>query len=354
MSIWKIKEVDGGFPRLGGTAALADASLDELRVLLCLVSAGGRVSDPADLAAAAGCSKPRARSALRYWEEVGVTEQVEEEAVAEQEVPVAVGAETTKKPLRESGEIAEAPAREIAKVVTEQDLATFIDTCQQTVGRLFNTRELNSLTGLIEAMPFSQEYILTLISYCIRKTGKFSFSYLEKVAHTMLERELLTVEQLNAYLEAAERFASQEWRLRRMLGFGERRLTDKETERLMRWTGEYGFGEGIIGIAYDIAVNQTGKVSLPYMDKLLTRFHEAGCGTVGEVEAFLEKEQAEHAASKLPRRAGKPGERKTSAFATGAGEGDKTATRGSSFQRGDYMAAALRRSYGDDGAEDDK
>ena len=335
--MWKIKEVNGAFPPLGGTAALADASPEELRVLLCLVAAGGSVSDPAALAAAAGCSKPRARSALRYWEEVGVTEETEDGALP-----------APKKPLRPAVETREAPAHEIASTVTRETLAGFIDTCQQTVGRVFNTKELNALTALVEDMPFSREYILILISYCMKKTRKFSFTYLEKVAHSMLEKECLTVEQLNAHLAAAEKFASREWQLRRLLGIGERRLSSREQEYLLRWTGEFDYGVEIIGIAYDITVNHTGKISLPYMDKLLTRFHAAGCGTVSAVEELLENEQAERAAKQIAR---PENGKKSGQFATGAGEGDPTATRGSSFNRQDYMAAALRRSYGDDGKD---
>lgn len=339
MKMWKIRDVNGAFPPLGGTAALADASQEELRVLLCLVAAGGRVSDPAELAAAAGCSKPRARSALRYWEEVGVTEEVEDGVAA---------APASKKPLRPAVETKEAPAHEIAETVTRETLAGFIDTCQQTVGRVFNTKELSALTSLVEDMPFSREYILVLISYCMKKTRKFSFTYLEKVAHSMLEKECLTVEQLNAHLAAAERFASREWQLRRLLGIGERRLGSREQEYLLRWTGEFDYGVEIIGIAYDITVNHTGKISLPYMDKLLTRFHAAGCTTVSAVEELLENEQAERAAKQISRQGN---DKKAGQFSTGAGEGDPTATRGSSFDRQDYMAAALRRSYGDDGKD---
>ncbi len=337
--MWKIKDVNGAFPPLGGTAALADASPEELRVLLCLVAAGGESDDPAALATAAGCSKPRARSALRYWEEVGVTEEV---------AAGAASVSPKKKPLRPLNEARETPAHEIAKVITQKTLAGFIDTCQQTVGRQFNTGELNILTSLVEDMPFSREYILILISHCMKKTRKFSFIYLEKMAHSMLEREYLTVEQLNAYLADCEKFASQEWKLRRLLGIGERKLGSREEAYLLRWTGEYHYGEEIIGIAYDITVNHTGKISMPYMDKLLTRFHEAGCATVAEVEALLEQEQAERAAGQL---APKNGGQKAGQFATGAGEGDPSATRGSSFDRQDYMTAALRRSYGDDGKE---
>ena len=323
-------------PPLGGSAALLDASTEELRVLLCLLTGTDR-KDAAALAAAAGCSTARAKSALRYWEEVGVLNG--ETAAVE-------------RPLKRSDEPEELPAAEIARTINELELSAFIDQCQQVVGHIFNTRELNALTALIEEMPFSQEYLLTLVGYTRRKVKnkRFSVRYLEKVAHSMLERECLTVEQLNEYLARAERFSAEEWRLRRLFGIGERQLGSREEECFLRWTGDYLYGEEIIGIAYDITVNRTGKVNLPYIDKLLSSFHAAGCRTVREVEEYLDKERAEHAARGLAKRGGKG--KKDTTFTTGQGESDPSATKGSSFRPDDYLSAALRRSYGDDGKEE--
>lgn len=336
MKIWKLNQKDGAFPALGGTSALLDASPEELRVLLCLCELGE--AEPAALASAAGCSRARVGAALRYWQEVGAACEGE----ADEEKPIVP-------PVHE--ESAEARAAEVAESISREDAAAFIDTCQQTVGRIFTVRELNILSTLIEEMPFSREYLLTLISYVKTKTKKFSFHYLEKVAHTMLERECVTVEALQEYLAAVERFSSAEWQLRRLLGIGERRLGSREEAYFLRWTGDFAYGVEIIGIAYDITVNQTGKASLPYMDKLLTRFHEAGARTEREVEELLDRERAEHATKKTAAKVTK-GNKKNTEFSTTASESDPTATQGSSFSGTDYLAAALRRSYGDDGTDE--
>ncbi len=337
MKIWKLNQKGGAFPTLGGTSALLDASPEELRVLLCLCELGE--AEPAALASAAGCSRARVGAALRYWQEVGAACEGEADDGVRYALP----------PVDE--ESAEARAVEVAESISREDAAAFIDTCQQTVGRIFTVRELNILSTLIEEMPFSREYLLTLISYVKTKTKKFSFHYLEKVAHTMLERECVTVEALQEYLAAVERFSSAEWQLRRLLGIGERRLGTREEAYFLRWTGDFAYGVEIIGIAYDITVNQTGKASLPYMDKLLTRWCEAGARTEREVEELLDRERAEHATKKTAAKVTK-GNKKNTEFSTTASESDPTATQGSSFSGTDYLAAALRRSYGDDGTEE--
>lgn len=344
----------GGFPALGGTAALSDASPEELRVLLCVVEAEAccRPFTVESLAAGAGVSSARVGSALRYWQEVGVL--VEDGEEEEPSKPTEVVEEKKEKPIKRpvvGKDVRPLGGEETAAVVEREHLGRFIDACQQLAGRVLSTPDLQMLVSLVDELPFSQEYLITLASFCKRRSAhaRFSVRYFAQVAYDMLERECLTEEQLGAYIAAYERFSAEEWRLRKLLGMGERRLTPKERNYFINWTG-YGYGEEIIGIAYDIAVDRTGKISLPYMDKLLGAFYAAGCQTEADVRAYLERERGEHEAKKLLQH--KPGKAKDKAtYATGKSEQDKSATAGSSFRSGDYMAAALRRSYGDDGEE---
>ena len=366
-----IAYADGKFPPLGKTDALKDASPDELRVLLCLIEEG-RVAENGigALARAAGCPQARAKSAISYWREVGILREEENTlptasvitspamAAAEAAADEEERAERRMRPLRSlrAASPLERTAAENAAIIEEKDLAAFIEACEQTAGRQFNPSEINALLDIEEEFPFSHEYLLTLISYTCRRARKFSFGYLRKVAVSMMENDCLTPEALNAHLAAEERFASEEWKLRRLLGIGDRKLGSRERTAFVRWTGELAYGEEIVGIAYDITVNQTGKASIPYMDKLLTRFHMAGCRTVADVEEFLEKDRAEHDARRLSRHTGTGKGAKTEkdhSFRTGVTKDDPSATRGTSFDTQDYLCAALRRSYGDDGTEDE-
>ena len=346
----------------GGGAELREASPEELRVLIC-TAAEGRADDAsvAVIAELAGCSTARVKAALRYWQALHVlcTEEEAPAAVSEQTADPAKTADTTevaadpapkKPPLRPVSE-GEGGTQEAADTIRDRRLAGFIDTCQATVGRVFNTRELTTLTSLLNDLPFSEEYLLTLIAYCKKKAKRFSFVYLEKTAYSMLERELLTTDDLNGYLAALDRFSSVEWKLRRLLGIGDRKLSAREQEYFMRWTGELGYGEDVIGIAYDITVDRLGKISLAYMNKLLLRFHEAGARDERAVNDLLDRERAEHAVSPVSQHTGAAKGKKEKAFATGASAEDPSATKGASFKREDFFAAALRRSYGDDGEE---
>jgi hypothetical protein len=344
------------FPALSASAALIDATQEELRVLLCLIEAveRGLPTEAEAIASAAAVSAARAASSLRYWAEVGVLTEETEAAQAAAPTPATGEEEKAAPPAEPSANwVAERrmlTGEETAAVVEREQMAAFIDACQQLAGRVFSTPDVEMLVSLCDELPFSHEYMMTLASFCKRRSGRarFSVRYLSKVAYSMLERECLTVEQLEAYIAAYEKFSGEEWKLRKLFGMGERKLSQREQEYFLAWTG-FGYGEEVVGIAYDIAVDRTGKASLPYIDKLVRAFHAAGCQSEADVQRYLERERQEHAAKKLTAHAGGQTGKKEKTFSTGKSGEDASATGGSSFRSKDYMAAALRRSYGDDG-----
>ena len=74
-----------------------------------------------------------------------------------------------------------------------------------------------------------------------------------------------------------------------MLSIGNRNLSPKEKELLTKWSKDYGYFTEIVTFAYNICVENTNKVSLSYIDKVLTRWYEAGCRTVTECRAKSEE-----------------------------------------------------------------
>ena len=114
-----------------------------------------------------------------------------------------------------------------------------------------------------------------------------------------------------------------------MFGIGSRKLTPREERAFLTWTQEYGYGEEVIGAAYDVTVSATNKASVAYTDKILAHWHEAGVRTPAEAEALLCREREEKA------KVSRPAPRKQ----------QKEAERASSFDVGDFFQRALERSY---------
>ena len=311
------------------TEAFYSASDEELRVLALLLSS----DEP--LSAEELCEKAHletlgdAKDALAFWRGAGLIKT----SSAKKETPTVTEAEKPKKkPVRSADELPEYSGSELSSLIEKGNLASFIEACQEIYGKVLSTTDINILVGLREELHFECEYICLLLGYY--KGGQNDeprkpMRYIEKTAFSLYDRGILSFEQLEAHIEKDRLMHSREGGLRRLFGIGERALTAKEEEAFTRWCVEYNYDDALIGLAYDLTVGATGKASVLYADKIISRWNTAGCKTLADVNALLEQEKVEKAAKKPPK---------------SAKEAEKDEMR--SFEVEDFFAHALDRSYG--------
>lgn len=312
-------------PRLAGSDLLKEAGADELRVLFCLCETGGGTAE--EFSAPTGLDVPSVESALAFWRGAGVV-TLSSCAVSEK-VPDPLP-KTEPKPKKKQ-ELSERNAEELAESIKEKKLASLIEAAEAQCGRVFNTADISILVGLSEELGLDSAYILTLLAFCDGDNGdKKPLRYAERVAFRLFELGVDTYEALEEYIEKQNRLRSLEGRLRAMFGIGSRRLSVREEKAFMSWCCEYGYGEDLIGAAYDVTVNATGQASVSYAGKILSHWHESGVKTVEEAEALMQKEREEKSAK------GKRAAKKS--------EPQKDALH-SSFEDGDFFKRALARSY---------
>ncbi len=297
--------------RLAGSTALRNASIDDLRVLLCLVEDSSLTGEA--LAEAAGCSLSRASGAVSYWKECGVI--APDGGLPH---PLVAGARD---------------GRDVASIVERYALGDLLDGCQALLGHTLNATETTAIVGLVDDLSLDSGYILTLLAYCAEE-GKGSVRYMEKTATSLVERGISTLSALDAYITGERERTTAEGVVRRLFGVGSRPFSRAEKEKIARWS-LYGYGEDVIGLAYDVTVNATGKASLPYADKILSSWHEKGCMTAEDCAAALYEERSR------PR----PTPRQSTR------ERGRTSASNRSFETGDFMKRALERSYAAIGAE---
>ena len=96
------------------------------------------------------------------------------------------------------------------------------------------------------------------------------------------------LEALEKKLKQIEDFSTVEGFVRRLFGLGERKLTSKETKFVEQWAQE-NYPHTMIELAYEISVNNTGAPSMPYINKTLTNWREAGYRTTEEIVKSIDK-----------------------------------------------------------------
>jgi DnaD/phage-associated family protein len=133
---------------------------------------------------------------------------------------------------------------------------------------------------------------------------------------------------LDEYIQNLEN--GKEWEYRRVLGiYGN--ISKSQKEYIRKWSEDFGYSTEILAEAYDIAMLNTGKGDLRYIDSVLSGWHEAGCKTVGECRAHSETKRAERTAKSTEKKYTKS---------------KPEAPRYGEFDINEAFEKALERSYG--------
>ena len=307
-----------------------EATRDELKVLTYVIATHGEGVSASAIAKTCGISTARASSALSLWCEAGVLAKGSASSVS-----LEFG-----EPTSSSHSTDEEESREVAREIRDGALADLIADIASLLGRpALSTQEIKHVTALHSQLALPDEYILTLAAY-MSESGKLTPKRLVDTAARLVDRGIDNMEALEKYIEDSATRSGIEWEFRKLIGIWGRNLSKSESTYFERWSKEYGYSVGIVGIAYDITTFNTGKASLAYMNKLLSAWHEAGCKTVAEVEAYIESEREKKKATPTTKKKG--GTRTVAASEPTYGD----------FNSDDALMKALARSYGEDVKKD--
>lgn len=257
-------------------------------------------------------------AALSFWRGTGVIDVLEEEASA---VPVVKEAPVTREEpavtprmMVEHG-IPSYSSTELSGLLERRrDLAALVDECQRVFGKIFNTREVSLIAGMIDYLGFEGDYILLLLSHCVRMEKK-SLRYVEKMAISLYDEGVTDSHVLEERLQRIELMASSVGKIRAMFGIASRALTAKEKGMVENWVCTMQYSDAVIRLAYETTVNAINKASITYANSILERWYAAGYRTIEDVERALSEY--------------------------------KRKKKGDSFDVDDFFEAALKRTYGE-------
>ena len=184
----------------------------------------------------------------------------------------------------------------------DQSFRSLYGEVQRVLGKTLTTEELKILLGFTRYLGLPNEVISVLVSYCrerSRKKGSLrnpSLRTIEKEAYFWAEQRIDTMEQAAGYIRAQHLRATQMEQLKRTLQLYGRSLTAAEERYACAWL-EMGFQMDAIALAYERTCLNVGGLNWAYMNKILTRWHEAGLHTAQAVKAGDRKPQVPKGAS---------------------------------------------------------
>lgn len=127
------------------------------------------------------------------------------------------------------------------------------------------------------------EVIFMMIDYCV-SVGKTNYSYIQAVGKDWGLREIDSIEKAAEQIEALRNTQALWSEFSKATGITNTRPTTKQMGTVRRWSEEFGFKIDIVLLAYEAMVENTGKFSLSYMNKVLMNWYEKGYRTPEDIE----------------------------------------------------------------------
>jgi DNA replication protein DnaD len=165
------------------------------------------------------------------------------------------------RPNYRTGEISE-------KIAQDSKLSQMYKIVSGLLGKTFSSADIEILYSMHDYYGLPAEVIVVMVEYFVSR-GVKTMRKLEKEAQKWSENGVDTVTKAKKHIKKREEFLSFAGTVKRIIGANERKLTTKELEFAAKWQTELKATPEMIKQAYEITVNQTGKVSFSYMNKVL-------------------------------------------------------------------------------------
>ena len=305
-----------------GLDCFREASKDELKILVALIAAKGEEISVDALSEKLGISRARVMACITLFSESGVIAKCDDGLLAEVEYEF----EPTKDKKDSS--------LEVARSIRENDLYELNAEMENIFEKTLEAREIERITSLYTKKGLSPEYILTLAAYLKDHRQVLTVESIVREANKLIANGTDTLEELEMYVKEKNEEIAGEMEMRRLFGIYGRTLTKTEREHFKRWMHEYGYSVNIIGEAYDVTVAAINKISLPYINSILTEWHAAGCSTIEECRAKINTRKHDNAKN-VNNSSQKPKKTPTAEI-----------PKYSNFNSEDALLRALERSYG--------
>ena len=179
----------------------------------------------------------------------------------------------------------------VARTAESPEFKVIVEEAQRILGHSLSSADLKLLFGIYDHLCLPAEVIVLLINHCTEETrarlgpsGRTSMRAIEKEAYVWFNREILTLERAEEYLQKKRARQSEAGEIRRVLQISGRDFSESERQYVDSWL-DMGFKPDVIALAYDKTVIRTGKLTWKYMNSILASWHEKGLDTLEAISA---------------------------------------------------------------------
>lgn len=267
------------------------ASGNSIKVLLYLLCSNNNTFNSDMVSADTGVNIEEVDDAILYWTEKGVIENNNSDINAEiksasqtiQNVSHIEANDPAKNSIAKKTSVKYTP-KDIKDIVSKNEELSFLfDNIQMVLGKTINYNEQSSLIHMYEYYGYSASTLLMMFEY-FSKIGKSRISYVERVAEDWSMRDITTHEDVEKEIIRLIDLNTYENKVKKAFGI-DRKLTQKEASYIQCWSS-WSFQSQMLEMAYERCINQTGKLSFPYINKILESWFKNNINTPEKIEEF--------------------------------------------------------------------
>ena len=161
---------------------------------------------------------------------------------------------------------------------------------ESATGRILNRREMETLLNVHESLQMKPDVLTLLIGDCAQR-GRLTAREVERVAYRWHDLGLTEYAEAEAYLQRQRDRRSRGAKVLALFGMRDRLPGESEQKYIDKWD-KMGVSDALLKLACDRTLLGAGRMSWPYLDKIVTSWHEKGIAT---------PEQAEHETREGPK-----------------------------------------------------
>ncbi len=202
-----------------------------------------------------------------------------------------------------------------ARLQESEQLRLLFAEAQNILGKTVGYDGQSTLIMMHDSYGLPVEVILMAIEYNKNK-GKTGFASISKTGREWSELEIDSIEGAIEYIEE-HNIVDEAWhKLRSLTEITNKNPTQKQKRFLTAWIKEYGFNTDMIYFAYEEAIDNTGKISFEYMDKVLSGWYKNAVKTPQDIQREKIKWQQQNIKRKNDKsiKQKPPGERREPTF----------------------------------------
>lgn len=220
-------------------------------------------------------------------------------AVGTADPPGQAGAAADASPSRSRRPVRPAAVKPSREDVTKRglespEIAFLLQEAQMKFGRGLRPNEASTLVWLHDDEGMGVALILMLIEFAISE-GRCHIGFIERTALSWIGDGISTIEQAERHIRRLQGQRSA-WRVvESAMGIDHRSPSARELQSAYTWVEEWGFSRDMLRAAYEECVDNTAKVSMAYIGRVLENWHKQGISTPVEAAAAKKSEKKKKA-----------------------------------------------------------